>query len=177
VSAEDNAPIGDQAPARERGRRRSTTPTQPREIKYCVCGRIAQRGESVCWYCDIRVPETEKRAARAARWRGRLVALDFATIGTRVRFREAVAEATMEGELTPPVAAIGLKAVNDAGDDLYRDKAGAGPGAFTIVIERFGSPGAALPATTTPDADAPAASSAPPLPPPLIAIEQFADSP
>jgi hypothetical protein len=108
--------------------------------QYCTCGRIAQRDESVCWYCDIRVPETEKRIARAARWRARLVAPDFQTIGSRVRYREAVAEATMEGELMPPVAAIGLKAVNDAGDDLYRDKTGVDPGAFTVIIERLAPP-------------------------------------
>jgi hypothetical protein len=53
-----------------------------------------------------------------------------------VRFREAVAEATMEGELIPPVAAISLKAVNDAGEDLFRDKTGLPTGAGGFVIER-----------------------------------------
>jgi hypothetical protein len=97
-----------------------------------------------------------------------------------VRYREAVAEATMEGELIPPVAAIGLKAVNDAGDDLYREKTGVEPGAFTIMIEHFGSPATALPASRAQEAGvtpAPSGSSASPTPTPLIAIEQFADSP
>jgi hypothetical protein len=140
------------------------------------CGRIPQRGRPYCWLCDPAVPEEQKRTARAARWRGRLIAPDFGTLGSRVRYREALAEATMEGEVIPPVAAIGLKAVNDAGDDLSRDKTGVLPGAFTIMIERFGSPVAALPASNTPDADAAAAASPPPLAPPLITVEQFADS-
>jgi hypothetical protein len=135
VSADEHEVIRDQTPALNRGRRRSTTASKPREIKYCVCGRIAQRGESMCWYCDGRVPDTDKRAARAARWRSRLIAPDFGTLGSRVRYREALAEATMEGELIPPVAAIGLKAVNDAGDDLSREKSGVVPGAFTVIID------------------------------------------
>jgi hypothetical protein len=69
----------------------------------------------------------------------------------------------MEGELIPPVAAIGLKAVNDAGEDLSREKTGVTPGAFTIMIERFASPVGALPALRAPDA-APAAA-APRAPP------------
>jgi len=142
------------------------------------CGRIPQRGRPYCWLCDPAVPDEQKRTARATRWRRRLVAPDFQTIGSRLRYREAVAEATMEGELMPPVAAIGLKAVNDAGDDLYRDKTGIDPGAFTVIIERLAPPpGApvlppprALAARADPMPTPPAlASPTPPLP---IVIER-----
>jgi hypothetical protein len=97
-----------------------------------------------------------------------------------VRYREALAEATMEGEVIPPVAAIGLKAVNDAGDDLSREKTGVGPGTFTVMIERFGSPMAALPGSSAIEAGAataPSGSSSSAISTPLIAIEQFADPP
>jgi len=106
------------------------------------------------WSYDPDVPDDQKRAARAARWRGRLVAPDLATIGARIRFREAVAEATLEGELLPPHAAVGLKAVDDAAGDPYREKTGLPAGAADFVIERVvfaarGLPGPALPASAT----------------------------
>jgi hypothetical protein len=119
-----------------------------------------------------RCPDQEKLAARR-----RCLVPDFGTIGSRRRFREGVADATIEGEMIPPVAAVALKAAADHVDDAYRQRElTPSEGKLVITIERFGSPMAALPAAKTPDADAPAASSVPPLPPPLIAIEQFADS-
>jgi hypothetical protein len=143
------------------------------------CGRIPQRGRPYCWLCDPAVPEEQKRTARATRWRGRLIAPDFGTIGTRVRYREAVAEATMEGELIPPVAAVALKAVNDAGDDLYRDKTGVDPGAFTVIIERLAPlpgvpalpPPRSLAARSEPIATAPSPASVAPRPPIVVAQE------
>jgi hypothetical protein len=103
----------------------------------------------------------------------------FGTIGTRVRYREAVAEATMEGELIPPVAAVALKAVNDAGDDLYRDKTGVDPGAFTVIIERLAPlpgvpalpPPRSLAARSEPIATAPSPASVAPRPPIVVAQE------
>jgi hypothetical protein len=128
-------------------------PSLKRERRPCAtpdCGRAPQRGRPYCWSCDPAVPEEQKRAARAARWRGRLVAPDFQTIGSRVRFREAVAEATMEGELLPPVAAIGLKAVDDAAGDLFRERTGLPAGAGGFVIERVVFSGRAMPLTALP---------------------------
>jgi hypothetical protein len=104
------------------------------------CGRFPQRGRPYCWSCDPAVSEDQKRAARAARWRGRLIAPDFGNIGARVRYREAVAEATLEGEMLPPVAAVALKAVNDAGDDLHRDQTGLPSGGVTVIIDRLAAP-------------------------------------
>jgi hypothetical protein len=73
-----------------------------------------------------------------------------------------------------------LKAVNDAGDDLSREKTGVTPGAFTIMIERFASSVPALPAARGPDAapgGTPPGASGSGTSTPLIAIERFADSP
>jgi hypothetical protein len=154
------------------------TTRRPRVCATADCGRVPQRGRPYCWSCDPAVPEEQKRAARAARWRGRLTAPDFGTIGSRVRYREAVAEATMEGELMPPVAAIGLKAVNDAGDDLYRDKTGVDPGAFTVIIERLAPP-AGVPALPPPRSLAGRVESiptvtppAPTTPPPIVVARE-----
>src|SRR5262249_46292444 len=100
------------------------------------------------------VPESEKRAARVARWRGRLTAPDFSTLGAHLHFREAIAEATLEGELLPPVAAVGLKAVHDASDHLYREKTGLVAGASGFVIERGVFPARGLPRPAWPASSA-----------------------
>jgi hypothetical protein len=92
------------------------------------------------------------------------MAPDFGTIGSRVRFREAVTEATIEGEMIAPVAVVALKAVNDAGDDLYREKTGVDPGAFTVIIERLAPPPGV---PTLPPPRSLAARSEPVAPPPL----------
>jgi hypothetical protein len=103
------------------------------------------------------VPESDKRAARAARWRSTFVTPDFQTMASRRRFREAVAEARIEGDIIPPVAAVALKAAADHVDDAYRQRElSPSEGKLVITIERFGSPMAALRASNTPDADAPA---------------------
>jgi hypothetical protein len=103
---------------------------------------------------------------------------DFGTIGSRRRFREGVAEATIEGEMIPPVAAVALKAAADHVDDAYRQREPSSSEVkLMIMIERFGSPVGAVPAASAHEAGTQAASSVPPPTPPLIAIEQFADSP
>jgi hypothetical protein len=147
-----------------------------RSLQACAtpgCGRSPQRGRPFCWFCDPAVLEEQKLAAR----RRRLVP-DFGTIGSRRRFREGVAEATIEGEMIPPVAAVALKAAADHVDDAYRQREPSSSEVkLMIMIERFGSPVGAVPAAGIDEAGTQAASSAPPPATPLIAIEQFADSP
>jgi hypothetical protein len=106
---------------------------------------------------------------------------DFGTIGSRRRFREGVADATIEGEMIPPVAAVALKAAADHVDDAYRQRElTPSEGKLVITIERFGSPMAALPGSSAIEAGAataPSGSSSSAISTPLIAIEQFADPP
>jgi hypothetical protein len=108
----------------------------------CGCGRTAQRESAFAWLCDPTISPELKREARARG--GRKVVADipdprFATEAGRLAFREAVAGALVRGELSTAIAAVALKACEQAAVE-GRPPKGEKPTRGPVVVEmpRFG---------------------------------------
>lgn len=105
----------------------------------CGCGRTAQRERAWAWLCDPDISAELKHQARARG--GRKVVTDtpdprFATAEGRREFREAIAGAVVRGELSASIAAVALKACEQAAAE-GRPSKGEKPARPPVLVESW----------------------------------------
>ena len=120
----------------------ASTPTPPPElptIPACTCGRVVQRGKLTCWWCDPSVADERKLEARRGRWEPRIVtSVDLTTGEGRMKLRQAVALAVLQGEIQAHQANSVLKAIADQAADEQRLHARpVGSGAVVVEVQKF----------------------------------------